>query len=107
LSIQANNAYIFTGFGLGLVILATIRVHDDMLLAACKWITNYYIEVPLHIFFDLFIVIGDAKISIINSFGCCKVHKGIFKIFFIYPPFSNIRKISANIPASVAACQGI
>ncbi|KAG4967699.1 hypothetical protein JHK87_033350 [Glycine soja] len=35
LSIQANNAYIFPGFGLGLVILATITVHDDMLLAAC------------------------------------------------------------------------
>ncbi|XP_028195282.1 NADP-dependent malic enzyme-like isoform X2 [Glycine soja] len=35
LSIQANNAYIFLAFGLGLVISATIRVHDDMLLAAC------------------------------------------------------------------------
>ena len=35
-SIQANNAYIFPGFGLGLVISGAIRVHDDMLLAACK-----------------------------------------------------------------------
>ncbi|KDO66539.1 hypothetical protein CISIN_1g007703mg [Citrus sinensis] len=33
---QANNAYIFPGFGLGLVISGAIRVHDDMLLAACK-----------------------------------------------------------------------
>jgi malic enzyme len=33
---QANNAYIFPGFGLGLVISGAIRVHEDMLLAACK-----------------------------------------------------------------------
>ncbi|XP_038981314.1 NADP-dependent malic enzyme isoform X2 [Phoenix dactylifera] len=32
---QANNAYIFPGLGLGLVISGAIRVHDDMLLAAC------------------------------------------------------------------------
>lgn len=35
--IQANNAYIFPGFGLGLIISGAIRVHDDMLLAACKY----------------------------------------------------------------------
>jgi malic enzyme len=34
---QANNAYIFPGFGLGLVISGAIRVHEDMLLAACKY----------------------------------------------------------------------
>ena len=34
--IQANNAYIFPGFGLGLIMSGTIRVRDDMLLAACK-----------------------------------------------------------------------
>lgn len=33
---QANNAYIFPGFGLGVVISGAIRVHEDMLLAACK-----------------------------------------------------------------------
>ncbi|CAG7900451.1 unnamed protein product [Brassica rapa] len=33
-STQANNAYIFPGFGLGLVISGAVRVHDDMLLAA-------------------------------------------------------------------------
>jgi malic enzyme len=38
LFIQANNAYIFPGFGLGLIISGAIRVHDDMLLAACKYI---------------------------------------------------------------------
>ncbi|GAB4850290.1 NADP-dependent malic enzyme 4, chloroplastic [Ancistrocladus abbreviatus] len=34
---QANNAYIFPGLGLGLIMSGAIRVHDDMLLAACKW----------------------------------------------------------------------
>ncbi|VAH73482.1 unnamed protein product [Triticum turgidum subsp. durum] len=53
---QANNAYIFPGFGLGVVISGAIRVHEDMLLAACKCL-----------------------------------------------PFTNIRKISALIAASVAA----
>jgi len=38
LFIQANNAYISPGFGLGLIISGAIRVHDDMLLAACKYI---------------------------------------------------------------------
>lgn len=37
--IQANNAYIFPGLGLGLIMSGAIRVHDDMLLAACK-LTN-------------------------------------------------------------------
>ncbi|KAL8250131.1 hypothetical protein R6Q59_033824 [Mikania micrantha] len=31
---QSNNAYIFPGFGLGLMISGATRVHDDMLLAA-------------------------------------------------------------------------
>ncbi|KAL3528692.1 hypothetical protein ACH5RR_008014 [Cinchona calisaya] len=33
---QANNAYIFPGLGLGLIISGAIRVHDDMLLAASE-----------------------------------------------------------------------
>ncbi|KAF6164145.1 hypothetical protein GIB67_010115 [Kingdonia uniflora] len=33
---QANNAYIFPGFGLGLVISGAIRVHDEMLLVAAE-----------------------------------------------------------------------
>jgi malic enzyme len=33
---QANNAYIFPGFGLGEVISGAIRVTDDMVLAAGK-----------------------------------------------------------------------
>lgn len=33
---QANNAYIFPGFGLGLIISGAIRVRDEMLLAACE-----------------------------------------------------------------------
>ncbi|KAL2342563.1 hypothetical protein Fmac_003848 [Flemingia macrophylla] len=65
---QANNAYIFPGFGLGMVISGAIRVHDDMLLAASK-----------------------------------QVSEENYKKGLIYPPFSNIRKISANIAANVAA----
>ncbi|CAI0409565.1 unnamed protein product [Linum tenue] len=37
---QANNAYIFPGFGLGLIMSGAIRVHDDLLLAACKFHPN-------------------------------------------------------------------
>ncbi|XP_039116007.1 NADP-dependent malic enzyme [Dioscorea cayenensis subsp. rotundata] len=69
---QANNAYIFPGFGLGLVISGAIRVHDDMLLAASEALA--------------------AQVTQENF------EKGL-----IYPPFTNIRKISANIAANVAA----
>lgn len=41
---QANNAYIFPGFGLGLIMSGTIRVHDDLLLAACKFTTDLNIN---------------------------------------------------------------
>ncbi|KAK6914826.1 Malic enzyme, NAD-binding [Dillenia turbinata] len=69
---QANNAYIFPGFGLGLIISGAIRVHDDMLLAASEALANQ---------------VADEN----------------YENGLIYPPFSNIRKISANIAASVAA----
>ncbi|CAL5360504.1 unnamed protein product [Camellia sinensis] len=36
--VQANNAYIFPGFSLGLVISGAIRVHDEMLLAAWRFV---------------------------------------------------------------------
>uniref|UniRef100_A0A2P2MKJ3 Malic enzyme n=2 Tax=Rhizophora mucronata TaxID=61149 RepID=A0A2P2MKJ3_RHIMU len=69
---QANNAYIFPGFGLGLIISGAIRVHDDMLLAASEALA-------------------------------AQVEQENFDEGLIYPPFSNIRKISANIAAKVAA----
>ncbi|XP_039039101.1 NADP-dependent malic enzyme-like isoform X2 [Hibiscus syriacus] len=69
---QANNAYIFPGFGLGLITSGAIRVHDDMLLAASEALASQVTEEHFE--------------------------KGL-----IYPPFSNIRKISANIAAKVAA----
>ncbi|CAJ1973919.1 unnamed protein product [Sphenostylis stenocarpa] len=69
---QANNAYIFPGFGLGLIISGAIRVRDEMLLAASEALA--------------------AQVSEENY------DKGL-----IYPPFSNIRKISAHIAAKVAA----
>ncbi|KAL1538308.1 malate dehydrogenase (oxaloacetate-decarboxylating) (NADP(+)) [Salvia divinorum] len=69
---QSNNAYIFPGFGLGLIISGAIRVHDDMLLAASEALA--------------------AQVSQEN------LEKGL-----LYPPFANIRKISAQIAAKVAA----
>ncbi|XVF48586.1 hypothetical protein PTKIN_Ptkin03bG0202300 [Pterospermum kingtungense] len=69
---QANNAYIFPGFGLGVIMSGSIRVHDDMLLAASEALASQVTEEHYE--------------------------KGM-----IYPPFSNIRKISANIAAKVAA----
>lgn len=69
---QANNAYIFPGLGMGLVISGAIRVHDEMLLAASEALARQVTQ---------------------ENFD-----KGL-----IYPPFSNIRKISAHIAANVAA----
>ncbi|GAB2275792.1 hypothetical protein Dimus_010542 [Dionaea muscipula] len=69
---QANNAYIFPGFGLGLIMCGAIRVHDDMLLAASEALAAQ---------------VTDEHYA-----------KGL-----IYPPFTNIRKISAHIAANVAA----
>ncbi|XP_015061138.1 NADP-dependent malic enzyme, chloroplastic [Solanum pennellii] len=69
---QANNAYIFPGFGLGLIISGAIRVHDDMLLVASEALAE-------------------------------QVSQENFEKGLIYPPFSNIRKISAHIAAKVAA----
>lgn len=69
---QANNAYIFPGFGLGLIISGAIRVHDDMLLVASESLAE-------------------------------QVSQENFEKGLIYPPFSNIRKISAHIAAKVAA----
>ncbi|XLU29749.1 hypothetical protein S245_065815, partial [Arachis hypogaea] len=69
---QTNNAYIFPGFGLGLLISGAIRVRDEMLLVASETLA--------------------AQVSKENY------DKGL-----IYPPFSNIRKISAHIAANVVA----
>ncbi|KAJ0030547.1 hypothetical protein Pint_12867 [Pistacia integerrima] len=69
---QGNNAYIFPGLGLGLIISGAIRVRDEMLLAASEALA--------------------AQVTQENF------EKGL-----IYPPFSNIRKISAHIAAKVAA----
>ncbi|XP_047321662.1 NADP-dependent malic enzyme-like [Impatiens glandulifera] len=41
---QANNAYIFPGFGLGLIMSGTIRVHDDLLLVASEALASQVSE---------------------------------------------------------------
>ncbi|KAI3521516.1 hypothetical protein L1887_10986 [Cichorium endivia] len=68
---QSNNAYIFPGLGLGLIISGAIHVHDDMLLAASEALAEQVTQEHLD-----------------NG--------------SIYPPFTNIRKISAHIAAKVA-----
>ncbi|XP_073226808.1 NADP-dependent malic enzyme, chloroplastic isoform X2 [Cicer arietinum] len=69
---QANNAYIFPGFGLGLIMSGTIRVHDDLLLAASEALAS-------------------------------QVTQEDYNRGLIFPPFTNIRKISAHIAAKVAS----
>ncbi|XP_019421961.1 PREDICTED: NADP-dependent malic enzyme isoform X1 [Lupinus angustifolius] len=69
---QSNNAYIFPGFGLGIIISGAIRVHDDMLLAASESLAKQ---------------VTDEHYA-----------KGL-----TYPSLTDIRKISANIAANVAA----
>ncbi|KAL9440277.1 hypothetical protein AB3S75_019021 [Citrus x aurantiifolia] len=69
---QGNNAYIFPGLGLGLIISGAIRVRDEMLLAASEALA-------------------------------AQVTQEHFDKGLIYPPFTNIRKISAHIAAKVAA----
>ncbi|KAK9741514.1 hypothetical protein RND81_03G111400 [Saponaria officinalis] len=68
---QANNAYIFLGFGLVLIMCGAVRFHDDMLLA-----------------------VSDSLAS--------QVTEEHFRKGLIYPPFTNITKISAHIANKVA-----
>ncbi|TXG61979.1 hypothetical protein EZV62_013342 [Acer yangbiense] len=69
---QGNNAYIFPGLGLGLIMSGAIRVREEMLLAASEALAE-------------------------------QVTQENFDNGLIYPPFANIRKISAHIAAKVAA----
>ncbi|KAJ8443317.1 hypothetical protein Cgig2_015798 [Carnegiea gigantea] len=87
---QANNAYIFPGFGLGLMISGAIRVHDDMLLAACKC---------LHFLGGY--TYGAYRLP--PEALAAQVTEEHFAKGLLYPPFKNIRKISAHIAANVAA----
>lgn len=41
---QANNAYIFPGFGLGLIMCGAIRVHDEFLLVAAEALASQVTE---------------------------------------------------------------
>jgi malic enzyme len=93
---QANNAYIFPGFGLGVVISGAIRVKDDMVLAAGNSIS----VVPLLCWtaLTLFCFRCWTAEGLAEQVTSEHFDKGL-----IYPPFSSIRKISANIAARVAA----
>ncbi|GAY51331.1 hypothetical protein CUMW_133370 [Citrus unshiu] len=102
---QANNAYIFPGFGLGLVISGAIRVHDDMLLAACNRERKCSLGKRVKSLELVYLVID--KLVVFYSPAAEALAKQVteenFEKGLIYPPFSNIRKISANIAANVAA----
>jgi malic enzyme len=41
-------AYIFPGFGLGLVISGAIRAYDEMLLAACNYSLHFVSQVTVY-----------------------------------------------------------
>ncbi|CAK9168459.1 unnamed protein product, partial [Ilex paraguariensis] len=75
---QANNAYIFPVFDFGLVISDAIRVHDEMPLAT------------------------DVSIETTEALAGQVMEEHLAK-GMIYPPFTNIRKISAHIATKVAA----
>ncbi|KAH9603241.1 hypothetical protein KSS87_016761 [Heliosperma pusillum] len=94
---QSNNAYIFPGLGLGLIISGAIRVHDDMLLAA--WKTNR-VEVVLLLEAPFLDMVSARMVAEALAAQVTEEHlaKGL-----LYPPFKDIRKISAQIAASVAA----
>ncbi|KAL7189433.1 hypothetical protein ACSBR1_039138 [Camellia fascicularis] len=169
---QANNAYIFPGFGLGLVISGAIRVHDEMLLAAKRSRPTFAADVAakeyelgelvsvslevhlvhleweehsqkrnlslwlsptqprnlsaqlnkltpgvsdqfrqiMHIFSLDLVWVWSSLVQFVYTMKCFwqpalaeQVTKENLDKGLIYPPFSNIRKISDHIAANVAA----
>ncbi|XLR19260.1 hypothetical protein S83_047172, partial [Arachis hypogaea] len=105
---QTNNAYIFPGFVLGLLISGAIRVRDEMLLAACEFIQakrRLNILKSIQSKFQE----GRTKNSLtVSSYAtaealAAQVSQENYDKGLIYPPFSNIRKISAHIAANVVA----
>lgn len=101
LNTQANNAYIFPGFGLGLVISGAIRVHDDMLLAAGKHLRDVKL-VKKKLSALLFINIMMCFFCVIAEALAGQVSEENYEKGMIYPSFSAIRKISAHIAANAA-----
>ena len=78
-----------------------IRVRDDMLLAACKYkfVTERLKDSQWNSLFNLsFLCVYSTAEAL-----AAQVTEENFANGLIYPPFSNIREISANIAASVAA----
>lgn len=90
----------------------TIRVHDDLLLAACKH-THKLLTIiqDFQILYDTCVynsTVSQTKRSF-NNVPCtaealaAQATEENYAKGLIYPPFTNIRKISANIAANVAA----
>lgn len=101
---QANNAYIFPGFGLGLIMSGTIRMHDGLLLAACKCFRDSNIH--FNMMLDWHITTSELWLKFLfNGIAealASQVTQEHYDRGLIYPPFTNIRKISAHIAAKVA-----
>lgn len=74
------------------------RVHDDLLLAACKWQNrNFYLK-------HLYCLLCSLTFLFFTAEGLAsQVTDENFAKGIIYPPYSCIRTISAHIAASVAA----
>jgi len=103
---QSNNAYIFPGLGLGLVISGAIRVHEDMLLAACKSLQTESVGHKKSFLIPWLDETRDqSHVSFIQTAAALadQATDENFVKGSIFPPFTNIRKISAHIAAAVAA----
>ncbi|CAK9161538.1 unnamed protein product [Ilex paraguariensis] len=77
IALEMSKQHIFPVFGFGLVISDAIRVHDEMLLVA-------YVSI-------------ERVEALVGQVTKEHLAKGM-----IYPPFTNIKKISAHIAAKVA-----
>ncbi|KAL0354630.1 UNVERIFIED_CONTAM: NADP-dependent malic enzyme, chloroplastic [Sesamum radiatum] len=113
---QANNAYIFPGFGLGLIISGAISMMTCFSQPVCQENLNNGLIYPpfanirkisAHIAarvaakaYELgFYLVEYASAEALATQVCQEnLNNGL-----IYPPFANIRKISAHIAARVAA----
>ncbi|KAK8537352.1 hypothetical protein V6N13_042284 [Hibiscus sabdariffa] len=80
---QANNAYIFPGFGLG-VIMSGVSVHDDMLLAAYKYI----------IFFERDLVHREALLAPLRQVLHYQIAGTLLQRFDIEPMFASSNHVS-------------
>lgn len=81
----------------------TVRVHDDLLLAACKWFRLLFLYHLYYVFDDIINSESNQCLLYTAEALAAQTTKENHAKGLIYPPFTNIRKISAHIAANVAA----